>query len=139
VRRAGIVAALLAALGIGVGVAALDAAADHDILWALEALRISAFVSVLVVALAMLRPAGLRAEARPLRPLLPIGLIDVTANASLAWASTLGIISVVSVLSSIYPVVTVLLARAVLKERMQPVQAAGVALAFGGVAALVAG
>lgn len=139
VRREGVVAALLAALGIGIGVAALDAAADHDALWGLEALRISSCAAVTVVALAAIGPRRLRAEAWPLRPLLAIGLIDVSANASLAFASTLGLISVVSVLSSIYPVVTVLLARAVLKERMRPVQVAGVGLAFGGVAALVAG
>lgn len=139
VVRAGIVAALLAALGIGIGIAALDAAADEDVLWGLEALRISAFVAVTVVALAVLRPSRLWAGIRPVGPLLPIGLIDVSANASLGLASTLGIISVVSVLSSIYPVVTVLLAAAILKERMQPLQVAGVGLAFGGVAALVAG
>lgn len=139
VRRAGIVAALLAALGLGIGIASLDRAADHDVLWALEALRATGFVAVLTVALVVLRPAGLRAAARPVRPLLPIGAIDVSANTSLAFASTLGLISVVGVLSSIYPVVTVLLARAVLKERMRTVQVAGVGLAFGGVAALVAG
>ena len=138
-QRAGVIAALLAALGIGIGIVGLDAAADEDVLWGIEALRISAFAAVTVVALAAIGPATLRREVLPVRPLLTIGLIDVSANASLAWASTLGLISVVSVLSSIYPVVTVLLARAVLKERMQPVQVAGVGLAFGGVAALVAG
>jgi drug/metabolite transporter (DMT)-like permease len=139
VRREGIVAALLAALGVGIGTAALDAAADHDALWGLEALRLSACVAVTTVALIALRPAGLRAGISPVRPLLLIGLIDVSANASLAFASTLGLISVVSVLASIYPAVTVLLARFVLKERMRPIQAVGVGLAFAGVAALVAG
>jgi drug/metabolite transporter (DMT)-like permease len=43
------------------------------------------------------------------------------------------------VLGSVYPVMTVLLARIVLKERMTPTQGAGVAAAFGGIALLVGG
>jgi drug/metabolite transporter (DMT)-like permease len=139
VVRAGIVIALLAALGIGIGIVGLDAAADEDVLWGLEAGRITGFVAVSTVALAVLGPTRLRGQVRPLRPLMAIGLIDVSANTSLALASTLGPLAVVSVLSSIYPVVTVLLARLVLRERMQSVQVVGVGLAFGGVAALVAG
>jgi drug/metabolite transporter (DMT)-like permease len=48
-------------------------------------------------------------------------------------------LSVVSVLASLYPVVTVLLARAVLGERMRPVQVAGVAVAFAGIALIASG
>ncbi|HEU4656895.1 MAG TPA: DMT family transporter [Capillimicrobium sp.] len=139
VVRAGIVAALLAALGIGGGIVGLDAAADHDAIWGLEAARAGALAAIAAVAVATIGPARLRRDVVPMRPLATIGLIDVSANASLAFATTFGLISIVSVLSSIYPVVTVLLARAVLKERMQSVQVVGVALAFGGVAALVAG
>ena len=56
-----------------------------------------------------------------------------------AIASNEGLLAVVSVHSSLYPVVTVLLARAVLGERMRGVQVAGVAVAFVGVAAVAAG
>ena len=51
-----------------------------------------------------------------------------------AAASTRGLVSVVSVLSSLYPVVTVVLARAVLGERMRRVQVTGIAVAFAGIA-----
>jgi drug/metabolite transporter (DMT)-like permease len=137
-RRAGIVFALLAALGIGTGIVGLDAAADADVLWGLEVSRVVGFLAVAAVAV-VLRGAALRRDVRPIWPLPAIGLIDVGANVCLAYASTLGLLSVVSVLSSIYPVVTVLLARLVLRERMSGLQGAGVALAFGGVALLVAG
>lgn len=137
VRRAGIAFALLAALGLGTGVVGLDAAADADPLWGLEVTRVAGFAAVAVVAVA-LRGASLPRDLRPLWPLPVIGVIDLSANLSLAFASTLGLISVVSVLASIYPVVTVLLARLVLGERMSSAQGAGVALAFGGVALLVA-
>jgi drug/metabolite transporter (DMT)-like permease len=138
VRSAGIVAALLAALGIGIGIAGLDAAADQDPLWGLEVARVAGFVAVGAVAVAVSGRA-LPRLVRPVWPLPAIGLVDVTANVCLAYASTLGLISVVSVLSSIYPIVTVLLARLVLHERMSAVQAGGVGLAFAGVALLVAG
>ena len=91
------------------------------------------------LALALRGPHGVGAQARPLAPLAVIGAFDVTANGLFGWASTLGLLSVVSVLGSVYPVMTVLLARLILKERMTPTQGAGVAAAFGGIALLVGG
>ena len=54
-------------------------------------------------------------------------------------ASTRGLISVVSVLSSLYPVVAVALAMIVLHERISRLQAVGVTAAICGAAALAAG
>jgi drug/metabolite transporter (DMT)-like permease len=71
--------------------------------------------------------------------LATIGVFDVGANAMLAVAFTKGFVGLVAVLSSLYPVVTVLLARAVLGERVARAQRVGVALALGGVAAIAAG
>jgi drug/metabolite transporter (DMT)-like permease len=53
-------------------------------------------------------------------------------------ASTTGALALVSVLGSNYPVVTVLLAWRSLGARLQRIQYAGVVLALGGVAAVVA-
>jgi drug/metabolite transporter (DMT)-like permease len=58
---------------------------------------------------------------------------------SFAAASTRGLVSVVSVLASLYPVVVVLLARAVLKERISRLQEVGVVLVLAGVALISAG
>lgn len=76
---------------------------------------------------------------RDLPLLAAVGVGDVLANLTFGVASRSGLLSVVSVLASLYPVVTVLLARQLLGERLRPVQLAGVAGALGGVALLAAG
>jgi drug/metabolite transporter (DMT)-like permease len=68
-----------------------------------------------------------------------IGILDLAGNAFFAVATTKGLIGVVSVLSSLYPIVTIGLARLVLRERLHPVQAAGVAAALAGVGLIAAG
>lgn len=71
--------------------------------------------------------------------LVTIGAFDVLANVAYGAASTLGLLAVVAVLGSLYPVVTVLLAWWVHHERLRPVQYAGVVTALLGVAAISAG
>jgi drug/metabolite transporter (DMT)-like permease len=68
-----------------------------------------------------------------------IGLLDLGGNVLLAVATTKGLVGVVSVLTSLYPVVTVALAQLLLGERMSRIQAAGVAAAFAGVALIALG
>jgi drug/metabolite transporter (DMT)-like permease len=71
--------------------------------------------------------------------LAAIGAGDVGANAAFAVASTSGLLSVVAVLSSLYPAVTVVLARGLHGERMRPVQSAGVGAALVGVVLIASG
>lgn len=139
VRRAGVLFALLAAVLVGLGMVGVDRASDEDVLWGLELARVTSVVLVVSLALALRGPRALRREVMPLAPLALIGAMDVSANGLFALASTMGLLSVVSVLGSVYPMATVLLARIVLDERMSTVQAAGVAAAFGGIALLVVG
>jgi drug/metabolite transporter (DMT)-like permease len=67
-----------------------------------------------------------------------VGLADVSANALFALASGHGLLALVSVLGSLYPVVTVLLAHVLLDERLTRAQQAGVAVALAGVCAIAA-
>ena len=60
-------------------------------------------------------------------------MLDVGADVFFAFATTTGLLSVVSILSSLYPVATVVLARIVLDERMARLQQAGIGLALTGV------
>jgi drug/metabolite transporter (DMT)-like permease len=67
------------------------------------------------------------------------GTLDCSATALYAVANTKGALSIVSVVGSLYPVMTLILARGVLGERIRPVQQAGVAAALAGVAMIAAG
>jgi drug/metabolite transporter (DMT)-like permease len=68
-----------------------------------------------------------------------VGLADVSANALFAFASGHGLLALVSVLGSLYPIVTVLLAHLLLGERLTRAQQTGVAVALAGVCAIAAG
>lgn len=129
--------ALLSALGFGFFFVLIDSASEGDVFWALLSNRVVGVVMLVGLALA-LRPS-LRLERTDARLVVGVGVFDVTANTSFALASTQGLVSVVGVCSSLYPVVTVLLARSVLGERVRAPQLAGVALALTGVVAIGAG
>ncbi len=68
-----------------------------------------------------------------------VGLADVAANATYALAADIGPVTVAAVLASLYPVVTALAARGVLRERLRAVQSAGAALAMAGTLLLASG
>jgi len=67
------------------------------------------------------------------------GTLDCGATALYAVANTKGALSIVSVVGSLYPVMTLILARAVLGERIRRVQQVGVVAALAGVAMIAAG
>jgi drug/metabolite transporter (DMT)-like permease len=81
--------------------------------------------------------SGLRLRDLPI--LAAVGLVDAAANGTFAQASRDGLLAVVSVLGSLYPVATALLARVILKERLQPIQLKGVTVALVGIALIGAG
>ena len=85
----------------------------------------------------MLRPPGARRADLPV--LASIGVLDTGGNVFFAASSSEGLVSVVSILASLYPVVTVLLARAVLHERVHRSQELGIALALAGIVLISAG
>jgi drug/metabolite transporter (DMT)-like permease len=70
---------------------------------------------------------------------LLVGLFDVGANLSFGAASRLGMLTLVSVFGSLYPVATILLAWRIDGERLRAVQYVGVAAALAGAAAISVG
>jgi drug/metabolite transporter (DMT)-like permease len=133
----GVGVALLAALGIGSFLLAIDAASEGGVPWALLVQR-SVCVAIVLAVAAFVRPQ-FRVGWRNGAPMIVIGVLDMAANALFALASTRGLVSVVSVLASLYPVTTVLLARLLLGERIARTQQLGVAAALFGVVLISAG
>jgi drug/metabolite transporter (DMT)-like permease len=134
---AGVGWAALAMLAFGSYYIPMHAASTQDWLWPAFLFRCTSVTIVVSLALARgLRPRGLRAHWAGL---VAIGVLDTGGNALFAAASTRGLLSVVSVLASLYPVVTVLLARIVLGERVERTQDAGILVALLGVVLITAG
>jgi drug/metabolite transporter (DMT)-like permease len=134
----GIGYALAAAIFLGLLVTSLDAAGDASPLWATMMVRVVS-VPLFVLAWVFRGRRDQRVSRRDVGVLALVGLCDNGANVLFAIAARDGLLSLVSVLGSLYPVSTVLLARFFLHERLGRVQAAGVAAAFAGVALIAAG
>ena len=134
---AGVPWALLAAVTFGGYFIPMSAAADADVLWAALVFKVSAAL-LLVAAFAAVRPR-VQLGRNDLVAIAAIGIADSSANVFFAAAAAVGLVSVVSVLASLYPVVTVALAWIVLHERMNPTQRAGVLAALAGVVLISAG
>jgi drug/metabolite transporter (DMT)-like permease len=135
---AGVGWAVLAMLAFGAYYVPMHAASAQDWLWPAFFFRCTSVTLVWsVVLIRRARPTGLRGHWPAL---IAIGFLDTGGNALYAAAaSSHGLISVVSVLASLYPVVTVLLARLLLGERVQRTQDVGVAVALVGVVLITAG
>lgn len=139
-----IITALVAGLGFGVVFILLSYASADAGLWPLVSARLVAVV-VSVVALTVwsrFRPLPLRASLLPAAgawaAVAAAGALDITANAIYLSATQRGLLSIVAVLSSLYPASTVVLARVVLNERLHRTQLVGLLLAAGGVVAMAA-
>jgi drug/metabolite transporter (DMT)-like permease len=127
----------VALLTVGSGVAfAIAFVALHQIgaeggLWPLAVSRAAATAVVWVVALAsghFLLPHG-----EPMKLAVYVSFLDVAANAAMLYAFQGGLLSLVSVIGSLYPAATVLLAMVMLGERVSKVQQAGMLLALAAV------
>ena len=130
--------ALVALLGFGCYYVPLHASAAHDWLWPSLVFRCTSVTMVWTLLLLSRRRAS---GTKPhLLALAAIGLLDTGGNALFAAASSShGLLSVVSVLASLYPAVTVLLARIVLRERVQRTQELGVLVTLAGVVLISTG
>ena len=134
---AGVALALLAALGFGLFVVGLDAASDDGVAWTILVVRTTSTLLALVAAAVVSAP--LRPPARLLPMIVAVGAFDTLANVLVAFATTRGPAGIVAVLSALYPVTTILLARVVLAERLDRGRRIGGALALGGAAAVAVG
>ncbi|MFI8893255.1 EamA family transporter [Streptomyces paradoxus] len=146
VQRQAIALTLLAAFGFG-AVMALIAEASTTLTGLFLALFVQRVTNVAAGGLALwvsVRRGGpaLPADGFPWRTLPAlafVGLADVAANGTYSIAAQHGPVTVAAVLASLYPVVTAVAARGVLRERLRAVQAAGAGLALVGTVLLASG
>lgn len=142
VQRQAVLLTLVAAFGFG-GVMALISEASSNLTGLFLALFVqrvtnvatggaALFVSVKRGGRALPEGSGMRVVWASVPALAFIGLADVAANGTYSVAAQNGPVTVAAVLASVYPVVTALAARMVLKERLRGVQAAGAGLALVG-------
>ena len=136
--------AVASGLGFGALFVLLGETSSDAGLWPLLVARPVAVVVTAAAALALALRAGRSARAIiPARVAWPAvagaGVLDITANAIYLAATNAGLLSIVAVLSSLYPAATVVLARIVLGERLHRVQVVGLGLAAGGIAAMATG
>ena len=123
--RSGPALGLAAGVGFGLFFIGLDATPPDSGLWPLLAGRV-ATVTLLVALVAARRSA-----ARPNSLMVISGVADTAANAGFLLATRVGQLGISAVVVSLYPVVVVLLARIVLRERLTPLQLTSAGLALG--------
>jgi drug/metabolite transporter (DMT)-like permease len=137
--------ALLSGVAIGIFFLALAQTADAAGLWPLVSARAVSLVMFGGFAVAQAIIVG-QPAANPDVPALPRralgaaligGVLDMLANALYLIAVREGPLTAVVTLSSLYPASTVVLARVVLRERLRPVQVAGIAAALVAVVLIV--
>jgi len=132
----GLALALLAALGGGLFFWLMAPASQHGAAWAVlvcRAVSASMLVATVAIRRLSLRPA-LRAPSAA--PILASSLLAFSGIALYALATLHGQLAIVSVLGSLYPVVTLLLAYRVLGERVHGAQRLGVAAVVAGIVLL---
>jgi drug/metabolite transporter (DMT)-like permease len=117
--------AFLAGLGFGLFLIIIGRLSSSSVLWPLVTAR-AAGISFLSLTALLLRQTALPAW-RQVPLIVVVGLCDAGGNAFYALAARAGRLDVAAVLSSLYPAVTVLLARSVLNERLERHQWLGVA------------
>ncbi len=133
-RRQAVLFAVLSAAGFGVAYTLLAlAAGDGSLYGTLLLQRVGGLVVLAPIVLRGRILGQVRLSARRLAALAAIGISDIIANGSYALAASRGNLAIAAVLASLYPVVTALLARGILAERLRPVQSMGVVAALGGV------
>jgi drug/metabolite transporter (DMT)-like permease len=136
-RSRAIVLAVVAAAALGLFVYFLGLGSRQgDVLSTLFGARIGSLAVLGALTLSM--RASVRLPKAAVASVAAVGILDVTANALFAFASTHGLLALVAVLGSLYPVMTVLLAHVLLGERLSRAQKGGVAMALAGVAVIAA-
>jgi drug/metabolite transporter (DMT)-like permease len=137
--ESGLGLALLSAVSGGLFFWLMAVASRHSVPWAVlvsRAIPVLALAAALRIRRASLRPA---LRSRNASPILTSALLGFAGIVLYAYATVHGALAIVSVLGSLYPAVTVLLAYHVLHERIHRTQQLGITIVLAGVLLLSTG
>jgi drug/metabolite transporter (DMT)-like permease len=135
--RAGLAEALVAGVAIGLFAIAVSRLSDGHVFGPLVVVR--ATQVVLIVALVLVTRSAWRPTSQAVPALVLIGILDMSGNSLYVLAVQAGALAVASVLASMYPVATVLLAVVFLRERIHRDHWVGIGLAAAAIACIGAG
>ncbi|MEL4306337.1 EamA family transporter [Methanococcoides sp. LMO-2] len=128
IKRQDVVYPLLAGVGFGIFFISVDLFSESAVFWPLTVAKVSAVIVILGFALLK------KSASLPSKSVLPViiisGILDASGNLFFALASQAGRLDIATVVASLYPGSTVLLAWIVLKERLSSIQWIGVVLAL---------
>ncbi|HWL38481.1 MAG TPA: DMT family transporter [Frankiaceae bacterium] len=137
-QRRSVAYAACAAVGFGGALALIPRGGEDR--WAMTTAVLGVVsVSLTLAYVLAVRPSAPGFAGSDPAPVVAIGILNVVALSLYAISAGRGLVAVVSVLASLYPVVTVILAQLVYGERLRGVQLGGVAAAFAGVVCLALG
>jgi len=144
----GLILGTAAGVGIGIVLICLDQApadsglASVVLLRAVAATLLGAFTLIMFLRsrkLASAKPKPQRAPLKLWAAVFMAGIFDSSANVFFLLASRIGSLSVVSVLTALYPLGTIILARIFLKEKIAKTQMIGILIALAASAVLALG
>jgi drug/metabolite transporter (DMT)-like permease len=135
--RSGIEFAVIGGIGIGLVSTLIGQLPEGSVWWPLVVLKVAAIGSLVGATLLARRPWRLSGRSVP--PPAAVGVGDMAGNGFYILATQSGRLDIAAVLSSLYPVVTVVLAIVVLREHISRRHAMGIATAVAAVALIAAG
>ena len=129
--------ALIAGVGIGAFSVCIAQISDGHAFGPLVVIR--GTEALLIAAVVLVRRAAWRPERRFVPAMAAVGVLDMMGNGAFILAVQAGALAVAAVLSSLYPVTTVILAAIFLHERVTRTHAVGIALAAAAIACIALG
>jgi uncharacterized membrane protein len=136
-RPSGIEYGLVGGIGLGCFNIAIGAFPEHLVAWPLAILKLASIVPIALLVVLARRPWRI---PRPVLPVVVLGAIsDLAGNGLYILATQAGRLDVAATLSSLYPVTTVILAVAILREHVTRSHLAGIVLAAVAIALIAGG
>jgi drug/metabolite transporter (DMT)-like permease len=136
-RSRGLGLALLAGIGFGLFGVCIGQLSDGHVFGPLALVRFTE--AVMIGGLIVVSRSPWRPPRDLILAILAVGVLDMTGNGAYILSAQAGSLAIASVLSSLYPVTTVILATVILRERVTRVHALGIVMAVVAVTLIATG